>query len=426
VKLSATVVSCALFLALSPAASAITWNVPTDAPTIQAGIDSASAGDTVIVSCGTYYEHDIVMKSGVTLRSETGLPDCVTIDADSLGSVFYCQNVDSAATIEGFTITRGYKNEGGGLYLVNSSPAIRNCVVSGNGAVLGGGGLWLDMGSPTITNCRLTGNSAIGGGGMCLSDCNSTISNCVVFDNSATWGGGGGLWLDDSSPTITGCTISGNSSWEGGGLSFCMGSLTLVNTIITFSSQGEAIYSSGGTPTLTCCDVYGNAGGDWTGCIAGQDTVNNNLWADPLFCEPESGDFSLRRDSPCAPDDSPAGCGLIGAEGVGCALAAVAEPAVAPPTALTLGPAIPNPFNPVTGIIYGIPETDGPSRVTMNVYDALGRRVTTLVDAEQSPGTYHVVWDGRDHKGGEVASGVYFYRICWNGKSQTRRMVLLR
>ena len=96
------------------------------------------------------------------------------------------------------------------------------------------------------------------------------------------------------------------------------------------------------------------------------------------------------------------------------------------PTRFSLGAARPNPFNPITEIRYGIPVGASMSRVVMHVYDATGREVTTLVDAEQGPGTYRVVWEGRDRRGNEVASGVYFYRITWNGKSETRRMVLLK
>jgi len=64
--------------------------------------------------------------------------------------------------------------------------------------------------------------------------------------------------------------------------------------------------------------------------------------------------------------------------------------------------------------------------VILSVYTATGREVTTLVDQVQGPGEYRVVWDGRDQKGAEVASGVYFYRLTWNGSSETRRMVLLK
>ena len=62
----------------------------------------------------------------------------------------------------------------------------------------------------------------------------------------------------------------------------------------------------------------------------------------------------------------------------------------------------------------------------MKVYDATGRSVTTLVDEDLGGGIYSVVWNGRDHNGTEVASGVYFYRTMWSGKAETRRMVLLK
>lgn len=68
--------------------------------------------------------------------------------------------------------------------------------------------------------------------------------------------------------------------------------------------------------TTSCTDVYGNAGGDWVGCLAGQDSVNGNFHADPLFCGADGDDnrFTLGGASPCANDT----CGLIGAEDIGC------------------------------------------------------------------------------------------------------------
>ena len=110
----------------------------------------------------------------------------------------------------------------------------------------------------------------------------------------------------------------------------------------------------------------------------------------------------------------------------GASFLAVADEALRAPARFSLGPAVPNPFNPVTEISYAIPAGATPSRVVIRVYDATGREVTTLVDAKQGPGEYRVVWDGKDYGSSDVASGVYFYRIRWNGKSQTRRMVLLK
>ncbi len=59
---------------LGSASTARTWHVPADAPSIGAALALASAGDVVEVACGTYFEHDLAMPAGVTLRSETGDP----------------------------------------------------------------------------------------------------------------------------------------------------------------------------------------------------------------------------------------------------------------------------------------------------------------------------------------------------------------
>ncbi len=85
----------------------------------------------------------------------------------------------------------------------------------------------------------------------------------------------------------------------------------------------------------------------------------------------------------------------------------------------------PNPFNPQTEICFRL-DSRNPARTTVRIYDTTGRRVRTLVDENLPAGEHRVVWNGKDAAGRAVASGVYFYRITWNGRSETKRMVLLK
>jgi len=79
----------------------------------------------------------------------------------------------------------------------------------------------------------------------------------------------------------------------------------------------------------------------------------------------------------------------------------------------------PNPFNPTTTIKFSVGSASGrtgePVRVTLKVYDVLGRELVTLVDERKQPGVYAVTWDA-----GNVPSGVYFYRLTIPTFSQTR------
>ncbi len=78
----------------------------------------------------------------------------------------------------------------------------------------------------------------------------------------------------------------------------------------------------------------------------------------------------------------------------------------------------PNPFNPSTVITYELPSN---SRVVLQVYDILGRRVATLVDGQQSAGIHEVKFNGSG-----LASGIYFYRITTQDYTKSDRMLLLK
>ena len=104
--------------------------------------------------------------------------------------------------------------------------------------------------------------------------------------------------------------------------------LAVDRCVLAFQTAGMVVECYvGEVPELTCCDSFGNAGGDWAGtCIEGQEGINGNFSADPLFCDAQGGDFGLEPGSPCLPGHGPHGdCGLIGAFDQGCGTTATAE-----------------------------------------------------------------------------------------------------
>jgi endonuclease I len=83
----------------------------------------------------------------------------------------------------------------------------------------------------------------------------------------------------------------------------------------------------------------------------------------------------------------------------------------------------PNPFNPVTEVLYEVPAAE---HVTLAIHDVTGRLVTTLVDSPTSAGSHTALWDGRDSTGQPAASGVYFARLKAGGEVVTRKITLVR
>jgi len=83
----------------------------------------------------------------------------------------------------------------------------------------------------------------------------------------------------------------------------------------------------------------------------------------------------------------------------------------------------PNPFNPSTVIAYQLPQNEF---VNLEIYNALGEKVRTLVNETQDSGKYDVVWDGKNNFGNQLSSGIYLYRLTAGNYVKVMKMVLLR
>ena len=83
----------------------------------------------------------------------------------------------------------------------------------------------------------------------------------------------------------------------------------------------------------------------------------------------------------------------------------------------------PNPFNPETLIRFDLPTE---AHIALEIYNALGQKVRTLVQERRAAGRYQISWDSRDDAGRGVASGVYFYRLASEEFTHTRRMMLTK
>src|SRR5213592_2934775 len=133
-----------LILGLMPhTARAANINVPASQPTIQAAINAASNGDTVLVAPGTYYENINFMGKAIAVTSSGG-PAVTTINGNAAGSVATFDTSEGRSSVlSGFTITNGQPTgfpswDGGGIYISYASPTVSRNVITQNGPCASG------------------------------------------------------------------------------------------------------------------------------------------------------------------------------------------------------------------------------------------------------------------------------------------------
>ncbi|MCP4710878.1 MAG: DUF1565 domain-containing protein, partial [Planctomycetes bacterium] len=161
-------------------------------------IDASFDGDTVLVADDIYTgtgNRDLdFMRKAILLQSENGPAGCI-IDCQGAGRGFdFHSGEGKHSVLDGFTITNGLGDSGGGIACYSSSPTIRNCIISNNEAQDDGGGMYCySNASPLLLNCIFTGNTAhsFGGGIHNYFWAAPTVTRCIFIDNSADTGGGG-------------------------------------------------------------------------------------------------------------------------------------------------------------------------------------------------------------------------------------------
>ena len=247
--------------------------VPSEYSSIQAGIDAASNGDTVLVANGTYRGSGFrnIQYNGkeIAVMSENG-PTFCTVDCSPSGRGFLFKNNENFnAILQGFTITGAETSvEGGGILCYRASPVIADCI---------------------ITDC--TADSAAG---VYCYDCQATFKNCLITGNSAVEYGGG-FAAEDAAVELTNCTIADNTADYGGGLSFLNCPLSSAENLIVWNNSAgtsdDQIYTSGNPPDIDYSDVQQAAQ-----TYPGTGNINQN----PQFTTGPGGRYYLN-DSPASP-----------------------------------------------------------------------------------------------------------------------------
>ena len=281
-------------------ATAVTKKVPSEYSTIQAGLNAASSGDTVLVAAGTYTENIMWPETNGIKLISAGDSSNTIIDGGGTSSVIYMNpssaTIDTTTLIQGFKITNGGNvNNGAGIFCSESSPQLKSLMVSGNQADNLGGGIYVQYGSARLTKSLILSNTASSGGGVTLYSSGAvlddlliennnssgnggglymwaaaSISNSIV-DNNSAGGSGGGIYLQSSS-NLTNVRVANNSAGSGGGLAVwgsspSLGNLTIIGN--TASNIGGGIYMYNTTSAnMTNTLIYNNSANDGAGIHA--------------------------------------------------------------------------------------------------------------------------------------------------------------
>ncbi len=254
----------------------------------------------------------------------------------------------------------------------------------------------------------ITGGGSFTGGGILCDSASPVIRYNIIRDNEAGWCGGQGAGIaavNGSNPIIINNTITENDAlgacdcicYFGGGIYIDGSSSPVIggspdhgnNIYANTGDYGRQLYRAGGTMLVTASYNYwgGDCPPDTVWDVRPGTQFNISTCQDtilPLYLELES-------------------------------------PSI--PVAYQLLNAYPNPFNSSVTLEYRI---TAESRIRLSIYDLNGRVISVLSTSVRAPGLYRTVWDGKDHHGRSVSSGLYISRLVLTDQILSRKLLLLK
>lgn len=224
---------------------------------IEQALQLAQDGDTILVMNGTYYPAaTLMLDKAITLKSVNG-PAATMISGSAWQRCVFMDHAD--ARLEGFTLSHGVAEYGGGLYL-NQGGLVLDCIVRDNQATRGGG-IFLNQAGGQVRDSIVEGNQASWGAGVYLSN-GGVVSGSTIRDNQtlldSEWHEGGGAYVNQSGE-LNDCVIENNQSGKYGG--------------------GVVLYHGG---LLSHCELRANHAGIAAGAVYAfkGGTVHNTLIVD--------------------------------------------------------------------------------------------------------------------------------------------------
>lgn len=409
--------------------SAAVHEVPAEYSTITAALLAASPGDTVQVAAGVYSpsSNGETFPLNVTQDSLSffgaGM-DYTILDAESTSTVLWCEGA-VGARVSGFAITGGWAERGGGVWIRQNTPMeFDHNMVTANGARLLAAGIFVDSNSWIHHNVVWENFDTDTSDTMDPHGVRIQRDVTPIFEHNLVGrtDGNGLIVSSTATPTVRHNIFYQNGQpapdRRGRGICWFSSSPLVVYHNIFFQNEVAA---------LLVPDLGGDYSGEEANDLLPDDDIYGNLDADPLFVNPDSGDFHLTLGSPAIdagdstlpgdPDGTVADIGPFYFDQSG---GGVSGDGQMPGGSLS---AVFGPFNTGLVLSFGIAE---PGPVVLAVYDILGRQLRVLKNGYFPAGEYDATWNRTNEAGEEVGPGVYFARLQAGDWHTTLKLVLVK